>query len=133
MKQLKHTNIVEFKDVFQIQEEIYIVIEYIRYGDVSDLISSHISKGEPFNETDIMDYLKQICLALKNIHRNNIIHRDLKPANILLDKDKENGQFVLKLTDFGISKKVDHTQETDTICGSPAYKAPEIYEPNIAM
>ncbi|CAA6656945.1 unnamed protein product [Spirodela intermedia] len=53
-----------------------------------------------------------------------VFHRDLKPENLLLD---ENGD--LKVTDFGLSAVSDQTGHDGllhTLCGTPAYVAPEI-------
>lgn len=43
-----------------------------------------------------------IGMGLTFLHSKNITHRDLKPANILVF---ENQEPILKLCDFGISKK----------------------------
>lgn len=61
-----------------------------------------------------------MLLALSHLHQLGIIYRDLKPENILLDKFGH-----VKLIDFGFSKKVH--ERTNTICGTPAYIAPEIF------
>ena len=69
-------------------------------------------------------------------NREDCVHRDLKPANILLTKD---GQ--IKLADFGLARQFDHELEDkllQTNCGTPYYKAPEIfkdeqYGPNVDL
>jgi len=59
------------------------------------------------------------------LHNDNILYRDLKPENILIDEDG-----YIKLTDFGLAKKLASTSETtDTICGTPEYMAPEMLGP----
>ena len=51
-----------------------------------------------------------------------MIHRDLKPENILLDKEGLDAN--LKITDFGLSTKIDLTNTTGI--GTPLYSAPEV-------
>lgn len=60
-------------------------------------------------------------MAILDLHKQNIIYRDLKPENILLDKDGH-----LKLTDFGLSKKLLKGDRTESKCGTPEYLAPEV-------
>lgn len=59
------------------------------------------------------------------LNREDVLHRDLKPANILLTKNEE-----VKLADFGLArhfKPEDDDEMLMTHCGTPYYKAPEIY------
>jgi NIMA (never in mitosis gene a)-related kinase len=47
-----------------------------------------------------------LVLAVKYLHENYIIHRDIKIQNIFLTKEG-----LIKLGDFGISKKLDFTDD----------------------
>jgi NIMA (never in mitosis gene a)-related kinase len=75
-----------------------------------------------FKEAEIINWFTQILLALKFIHDRKVIHRDIKTDNIMKCK---NG--VIKLGDFGVSKRLNETcglAKTD--CGTPVYMSPEL-------
>lgn len=48
----------------------------------------------------------QICEGLKHLHSLNILHRDLKIENIFV-QEKEEGNYQMKIGDFGYSKVFD--------------------------
>jgi serine/threonine protein kinase len=53
------------------------------------------------------------------------VHRDIKPENILVKTDDE-GNPVLKICDFGLSRPVSAAETSLTVCGTPYYMAPEL-------
>ena len=55
-----------------------------------------------------------------------IVHRDIKLENILIDSIDENGNIHIKITDFGLSKKVSKTSKMNKRLGSSHYMAPEV-------
>ena len=125
LKKLDHPNIIKFKEVFlqrKPKEALNIVTEFADGGDLNEKINQQ--KKKPFPESQILDYITQICLALQHIHNKKIIHRDLKSNNVFLMKSG-----IVKLGDFGIAKGLKSTWEkAKTLVGTPYYLAPEIIE-----
>ena len=80
----------------------YIIMELISGGNLFDMIR----KEQKFSEEKASTVIKQLCLALNYMHQLNIMHRDLKPENLLCEKN-ENGQVMIKLTDFGFATYFD--------------------------
>ncbi len=68
----------------------------------------------------------QACDAIHHAHQKGVVHGDLKPSNLLVNWG-ENGQPVLKITDFGIAKAMNHALATpDGWLRTPAaYLSPE--------
>ena len=126
LKKLDHPNIIKFKEVFlqrKPKEALNIVTEFADGGDLNEKIKQQNKK--PFPESQILDYITQICLAIQHIHGKKIIHRDLKSNNVFLMKSG-----IVKLGDFGISRAVKTWEKAKTLVGTPYYLAPEIIENN---
>ena len=55
------------------------------------------------------------------------MHRDLKPENLLCEED-EDGEIVIKLTDFGFATRFGEERKETIQVGSPLYMAPELFD-----
>ncbi|XP_065592368.1 serine/threonine-protein kinase Nek1 isoform X5 [Cyrtonyx montezumae] len=117
---MKHPNIVLYRESFEENGCLYIVMDYCEGGDLFRKINAQ--KGVLFSEDQILDWFVQICLALKHIHDRKILHRDIKSQNIFLTKDG-----TIQLGDFGIARVLSSTVELARTCiGTPYYLSPEI-------
>ncbi|NXU47474.1 NEK1 kinase, partial [Turnix velox] len=117
---MKHPNIVLYRESFEENGCLYIVMDYCEGGDLFQKINAQ--KGVLFSEDQILDWFVQICLALKHIHDRKILHRDIKSQNIFLTKDG-----TIQLGDFGIARVLNSTAELARTCvGTPYYLSPEI-------
>lgn len=67
-------------------------------------------------------YIANVLLGLKALHDVGVAHRDIKPENIVFD---EFGY--AKIVDMGLAKKIKPGQKAWTVCGTPAYQAPEVH------
>ena len=85
-----------------------------------------IEKQKPkkhFPESTVKEFFLQMTKGTAYIHNKKILHRDLKPSNIFISSDQ-----VLKIGDFGISKKHNSTMSmANTLVGTDIYIAPEIF------
>lgn len=128
MKKVKHPNCIQFHDMYDGKEKLYIVMELVTGGELFDRI---IEKSH-FSETEAADCFNQIIQAVKYLHSIGIVHRDIKPENILYATPAPDSP--IKLVDFGLGKIVDVHGQGDshghmkTVCGTPSYLAPEIIQ-----
>lgn len=95
LSQMSNEFIVRGVYTFQSKKFLYMVMEFMKGGDLSSLLEQVGS----FDEDTAKYYLAQIVLALEYLHSKGVIHRDLKPDNILIDSEGR-----IKLTDFGLSE-----------------------------
>ena len=132
-RDLIHENVVPCFDSFEIQIDakssvFAIVLECCEGPNLGEMMED--SRGV-WSERDGCAILFQIMSGMKYLSQNGIIHYDVKPGNIVFD-EKGNA----KITDFGLSKKIDETADADggielTIrerCkGTYMYMAPECF------
>ncbi|KAL8158796.1 hypothetical protein V2J09_000333 [Rumex salicifolius] len=117
MKLLNHPNIVRIHEVLASKTKIYIVMEYVAGGQLSD----KLSYAEKLSEDEARKLFQQLIDAVEYCHCRGVYHRDLKPQNLLLDN-----QGNLKVSDFGLSAFWKPESLLSTRCGSPSYVAPEL-------
>ncbi|KAF1950553.1 kinase-like protein [Byssothecium circinans] len=121
MQSIRHPNIVEFVEHHDQGDFVYIIMEFVRYGD----LQGYLKKNGPMKEPLVRTMAQQILSALSYIHQSKIAHRDVKPDNILI---ANLDPFEVKLSDFGLSKIAKHDETLlETFCGTLLYLAPEVY------
>lgn len=82
-------------------DHLNIFLEYVPGGSVTSLLRNYGAFEEPL----VRNWVRQILLGLNYLHERDIIHRDIKGANMLVDN--KGG---IKISDFGISKKVEDSE-----------------------
>ncbi|KAH8732639.1 hypothetical protein GQ44DRAFT_601576, partial [Phaeosphaeriaceae sp. PMI808] len=122
MECLRHPNIVNFEEYHDAGDYMYIIMEYVRQGD----LQAYLNAEGPMQEPLVRLMAQQILSALNYLHRAKITHRDIKPDNILIAQIAP--VFTVKLSDFGLSKVVQHDETfLKTFCGTLLYCAPEVF------
>jgi len=100
-----HPNIAHYEECYSFStytgEYDYGVLQYYEQGNLQQLLDV---EQLTYEQKDSI--LKQILEGIGFLHTQGIIHRDLKPSNILIALNQK-GQYVPKIIDFGISKKLD--------------------------
>lgn len=123
MERINHPNIVQFVEYHEHNPYLYIIMEYVPFGDLQQFLSSNGTMSESLGRT----MAQQVFNATSYLHSQNITHRDIKPDNILI-ADASPASFTVKLSDFGLSKVVkDNDTFLKTFCGTLLYCAPEVF------
>ncbi|XP_071484636.1 cyclin-dependent kinase-like 1 [Diadema antillarum] len=118
LKQLKHENLVNLKEVFRRKKKLHLVFEYCDYTVLNTLEAN--PNGVP--EAQYINIVYQTLEAVNFCHQHNCIHRDVKPENILITKDGR-----IKLCDFGFARILTGPDDeyTDYVA-TRWYRAPEL-------
>ena len=100
LRRLNHVNVVKLKEVIRVQNDVYLVFEYMK-GTILDHLREYkrIHKTEGLPNDQVKTIMKQVLTGLAFIHGRGYFHRDLKPENLLY----QDG--LLKIADFGLSKE----------------------------
>ncbi|XP_010634933.1 serine/threonine-protein kinase Nek3 isoform X2 [Fukomys damarensis] len=122
LAKMKHPNIVAFKESFEAEGHLYIVMEYCDGGDLMQKIKQQ--KGKLFPEDMILNWFTQMCLGVNHIHKKRVLHRDIKSKNVFLTQSGK-----VKLGDFGSARLLSSPMAfACTYVGTPYYVPPEIWE-----
>ncbi|XP_031229557.1 LOW QUALITY PROTEIN: sperm motility kinase X-like [Mastomys coucha] len=119
MKSLYHRHIIQLLQVFETKHKTYLVMEYASRGS----LLRYIKKCGHLGEEEASTIFTELSLAVNYIHSQNIVHRDIKAENILLDWEGH-----VKLTDFGLGKRLASGEKFKGFCGTAQYCAPEVFD-----
>mmetsp|Transcript_20571 Transcript_20571/g.22930 ORF Transcript_20571/g.22930 Transcript_20571/m.22930 type:complete len:783 (+) Transcript_20571:2-2350(+) len=121
LKICQHPSIIRLLDVFENQDYIYIVMEYLSGGPLLQYFKERKYK---LKEDRVKDIAHQISTALFYLKSFGIAHRDMKPDNIMMASNTDDGE--IKLIDFGLSKIIGPKERSKDPFGTIPYAAPEI-------
>lgn len=120
LKRLQHPMLPRIVDIFENQDCIYIVEDFVEGITLDDLLKQQ----KKVDEAQGLQWFRDLCSVLVYLHGQRphpIIYRDMKPSNIMLQPDGS-----LKLIDFGIAREYKQESNADTTyIGTKGYAAPE--------
>ncbi|VFQ72276.1 unnamed protein product [Cuscuta campestris] len=116
-----HRNLVHFYDAYEDEDNVYVVMELCKGGELLERI---LSRGGKYTEEEAKAVMVQILRIVSYCHLQGVVHRDLKPENFLFTSNDEHSP--LKAIDFGLSDYVKPDEKLNDIVGSAYYVAPEV-------
>lgn len=92
MKESQHPNVVNFLEAFLVKNDLWVVMEYMEGGALTDVIENNKLAEEQIssiclevNATLRLALTDQTCRGLQHLHSRSIIHRDIKSDNLLMN------------------------------------------------
>ncbi|XP_017784684.1 PREDICTED: serine/threonine-protein kinase PAK mbt [Nicrophorus vespilloides] len=117
MRDYHHPNIVEMYDSYLVNDELWVVMEFLEGGALTDIVTH-----SRMDEEQIATVCKQCLKALAYLHSQGVIHRDIKSDSILLAPDGR-----VKLSDFGFCAQVSQElPKRKSLVGTPYWMSPEV-------
>ena len=123
MMMMKCTNSIEFKDMYKDADNYYLIMELCDCN-----LEEYIKEKGGLNSLQVLPILNQLNNAFEIMVKNEIIHGDLKADNILIKYiDSEKKNFLVKISDFGLSHELSCTGYANNHIGNIYTAAPEIF------
>jgi p21-activated kinase 1 len=82
MKDSSHPNIVNFIDSYLCTGELWVIMEFMEGGSLTDVVTFNI-----MTEGQIASVCRETLKGLQHLHSKGVIHRDIKSDNILLSME----------------------------------------------
>jgi len=115
-----HPNVVHTYDVFESEDSIFIVMEYLPGGMLYDLVAT---EGY-LSEDQAALVMREIISGVEYLHQHGIVHRDLKPENMMCKRKLY--PWNVNVCDFGLANFAEGSTMMETQVGTPYFAAPEI-------
>ncbi|KAJ8359146.1 hypothetical protein SKAU_G00156710 [Synaphobranchus kaupii] len=117
MRDYRHKNVVEMYKSALVDEELWVIMEYLQGGALTDIVSE-----TRLNEEQIATVCEAVLQALAFLHTQGVIHRDIKSDSILFSLDGG-----IKLSDFGFCAQISKDiPKRKSMVGTPYWMAPEV-------
>ena len=100
---LEPPNLIHVNEVFEANNTVYYVMEYLDGGNLRNYVRQHGA----LSEHEALEMMNPIFKAVDFLHQNRMTHLDIKPDNIMLKRDADSGKIIPVLIDFGLSKHYD--------------------------
>lgn len=115
-----HTGFLQIYHFFEDFANVYIFMEYCQNGSLKNYQEMKMLNAR-WTDLQLLHRMHEIVKPLMKLHVSGIAHRDLKLENIFVTVDG-----TLKLSDFGLSRKVEQNQLSQTYGGTQAYMSPQL-------
>ena len=131
---LKQVNIVKILGYEISPFFTWIIMEFCNMD-----LAHYLAETGVLSEETTRIFFRQVASAMAFLQWRHIMHRDLKPQNLLLSfkpypfqnlHDLDPNLIIIKVADFGLARCLTRNNLTKSICGTPAYAAPEVKSGN---
>lgn len=117
----RHRNIIYLHEYFESMEEIILIFEFISGVDIFERLGT---SNFDLTEQEIVQYLRQVCSALKFLHSHNVGHFDIRPDSIVYTTRRSS---TIKIIEMGQARLLVPGENLRLLFSAPEYSAPEVH------
>ncbi|XP_073813115.1 obscurin isoform X2 [Musca autumnalis] len=120
MNMLNHKNLIRLHDAYDTERNVTLIMELAAGGE---LVRDNLLRRDYYRERDIANYIRQVLWGLEHMHENGVGHMGLTIKDLLISVV---GGDYLKISDFGLARRI-HTHALTTLdYGMPEFVSPEV-------
>ena len=119
-KSIEHNNVVKYDSIYESEEEMYILMEYVQGSTVEEKLKNDTTFFT--KEHNMRRFALQLLDGLKALHSKGIAYVDINAGNIMLTQVGDN----VKIVDLGFCFSNEFSHATFGV--TKEFAAPEILE-----
>ncbi|XP_044576089.1 obscurin isoform X6 [Cotesia glomerata] len=119
MNHLNHRRLIRLHDAYETDGSFNLVMELGAGGELVDTLT----RNPFYSEYEISHYIRQILEGLEYMHNESWAHLSLTLGDLLISHP---GGDNIKISDFGLARRISYNRLMTLVYGMPEYVAPEV-------
>eukprot|EP00746_Dinoflagellata_sp_MGD_P123208 gnl/MRDRNA2_/MRDRNA2_57895_c0_seq2.p1 gnl/MRDRNA2_/MRDRNA2_57895_c0~~gnl/MRDRNA2_/MRDRNA2_57895_c0_seq2.p1 ORF type:complete len:342 (+),score=65.43 gnl/MRDRNA2_/MRDRNA2_57895_c0_seq2:97-1122(+) len=116
-------HVLSIDEIYEDDNAFYVVMPKMAG---SDIIETLMKMGEALSEAECQRIIREVLIAMQDLHNKGLIHRDVKPENIILEDSPTSPVKSVKLIDFDTCQPWSpKTPKARRFAGTLGYISPE--------
>ncbi|XP_032570248.1 obscurin isoform X7 [Drosophila sechellia] len=120
MNAFNHKNLIRPYDAYDTDRSVTLIMELAAGGE---LVRDNLLRRDYYTERDIAHYIRQTLWGLEHMHEMGVGHMGLTIKDLLISVV---GGDIIKVSDFGLSRKINRHNLSTLDYGMPEFVSPEV-------
>uniref|UniRef100_A0A6P4FNS7 Muscle M-line assembly protein unc-89 isoform X5 n=1 Tax=Drosophila rhopaloa TaxID=1041015 RepID=A0A6P4FNS7_DRORH len=120
MNTFNHKNLIRPYDAYDTDRSVTLIMELAAGGE---LVRDNLLRRDYYTERDIAHYVRQTLWGLEHMHEMGVGHMGLTIKDLLISVV---GGDLIKVSDFGLSRKINRHNLSTLDYGMPEFVSPEV-------
>uniref|UniRef100_A0A1A9ZZH6 Obscurin n=1 Tax=Glossina pallidipes TaxID=7398 RepID=A0A1A9ZZH6_GLOPL len=120
MNMLNSRHLIRLHDAYETEQHVTLILELAAGGE---LVRDNLLRRDYYRERDIANYIRQTLWGLEHMHDTGLAHMGLTIKDLLISVV---GSDILKISDFGLTRRINTHHLTTLDFGMPEFVSPEV-------